>query len=190
MEEVTTEYTTITTYEEAGIPWWIIVLEGIVALLIGLFLLFSPVETTILLVQILGIFWLLGGIFSIFSLLVDRENMGWKLLSGLLGIIAGALVFIYPYSPFVILALLVIILGVSSIVYGVVRLIWAIKGGGLGMAILGILEIIIGILLLANPLVGAVILPWVYGIILIIGGIAALIGGIKMKSSRNIPQTG
>ncbi|MGB9929707.1 MAG: HdeD family acid-resistance protein [Methanosarcina sp.] len=189
MEEVTTEYTTV-TYEEARIPWWIIVLEGIVAVLIGLFLLFSPVATTILLVQILGVFWLLGGIFSIFSLLVDRENMGWKLLSGLLGIIAGALVFIYPYSPFVILTLLVIILGVSSIVYGVVRLIWAVKGGGFGMAILGILEIIIGILLLANPLVGAVILPWVYGITLIVGGIAALIGGIKMKSSGRVPQTG
>lgn len=188
MEEVTEGYAAV-VYEEVQVPWWIIVLEGIVALLIGLFLLFSPVNTTIFLVQLLGLFWLLGGLFSIISLLIDRENFWWKLISGLLGIIAGILVFVYPYSPFVILTLLVIILGVSSIVYGVVRLILAVKGGGLGTAILGLLEIVIGILLLANPLAGAVILPWVYGLVLIIGGIAALIGGIKMKSGSHTAHT-
>jgi uncharacterized membrane protein HdeD (DUF308 family) len=189
MEETATEYGTI-TYEVIRVPWWIIALEGIVSLFIGLFLLFSPVLTTIALVQVLGIFWLVGGIFSILSLLVDRENMGWKLLSGLLGIIAGAFVFIYPYSPFVILATLVIILGASSIVYGAVRFVWAFKGGGLGMGILGVLEIIIGIFLLANPLIGALVLPWAYGITLIVGGIAALIGGIRMRSGSQVPHMG
>jgi uncharacterized membrane protein HdeD (DUF308 family) len=189
MEEVIEEYDTI-TYEEFQIPWWVIVLESIVALLIGLFLVFSPVETTIFLVQLLGIFWFLGGIFSILSLLVNRENMGLKLLSGLLGIIVGVLVFVYPYIPFAILALLVIILGITSIAYGIIRLVWAVKGGGWVMGIFAIIEVIIGILLLANPATGAVILPWVYGIVLIIGGIAALIGGIRMRSRSHIANAG
>lgn len=185
MEQVTVEYS-LTEYEELQVPWWIVVLEGIFALIIGLFLLFEPVTTTIMLVQILGIFWFLGGVLSILSLLVDRENMEWKLLSGLLGIIIGVLVFVYPYSPFVILSLLVVILGILSIIYGVLRLTWAFKGGGLGMAIFGVLMIVLGVLLLINPMVGAVVFPWMYGIFLVLGGLAALIGGIRMRSEKHI----
>ncbi|WP_269848951.1 DUF308 domain-containing protein [Methanosarcina horonobensis] len=103
MEQTAAEHVVV-EYEILQVPWWLIVLEGIFAVIIGLFLLFSPVKTTITLVQILGIFWLLGGALSILSLLVDRENLGWKLLSGIMGILIGLLVFVYPLSPFVVLA--------------------------------------------------------------------------------------
>ncbi|WP_440947517.1 HdeD family acid-resistance protein [Methanosarcina sp. T3] len=189
MEDAATEYSVV-EYEVLSVPWWLVVLEGIITVVIGLFLLFSPVSTTITLVQILGIFWFLGGVISIISLLVDRENMGWKLLSGVIGILIGVMVFVYPYSPFVILALFVIILGIWSIIYGAVRFVWALKGGGLGTAILGILTIFLGVLLLVNPLAGAVVLPWIYGILLVIGGIAALIGGFRMKSGKKTSYPG
>ncbi|HII79611.1 MAG TPA: HdeD family acid-resistance protein [Methanosarcina sp.] len=189
MENTATEYNAV-EYEVLQVPWWLVVLEGIFVVIIGLFLLFSPVETTITLVQILGIFWLLGGALSILSLLVDRENPGWKLLSGIMGILIGLLVFVYPLIPFAVLALFVIILGIGSIIYGAIRLVWALKGGGLGMAVLGLLTIAIGILLLVNPLAGAIILPWMYGIFLVAGGIAALLSGLKMKSRKNISYTG
>lgn len=91
---------------------------------------------------------------------------------------------VYPYTPFVVLSLLVIILGILSIVYGGLRLLWALRGGGLGMAILGFLMIALGILLLINPLAGAVVFPWIYGIFLVLGEIAALIGGIRMRSEK------
>ncbi len=173
-------------YEGFQIPWWLVVLEGIFDIIIGVFLLSSPVETTIMLLQILGIFWILAGILSIVSLLVDRENSGWKILIGLAGILIGALVFIYPFIPFVILALLVIILGMGSILYGVIRLVWAFKGGGIGMAALGLLTIVVGVLLLINPLAGAVVLPWIYGFFLVAGGVAALIGGFRMRSGKSL----
>lgn len=189
MEQETAEYRAV-EYEVLQVPWWLVVLEGVFTVIIGLFLLFSPVVTTITLVQILGIFWFLGGVISIVSLLMDREDMGWKLLSGIMGILIGLMVFVYPFSPFVILALFVIILGIWSIVYGAIRLFWALKGGGLGMAVLGLLTIALGILLLVNPLAGAVVLPWIYGISLVIGGIAALIGGLRMKSGKSVSDTG
>lgn len=181
MEQVTAEYSRM-GYEELQVPWWIVVLEGIITIILGLFLLFEPVGITITLVKILGIFWFLGGILSILSLLVDRENMGWKLLSGLMGILIGVIVFVYPFIPFAVLAIFVAFLGILSIVYGALRPAWAFKGGGLGTAILGILTIALGILLLVNPFAGAVVLPWIYGVFLTIGGIAALVWGIRMRS--------
>lgn len=189
MEQATTEYYTV-EYEGFQVPWWLVVLEGIFAIIIGIFLLSSPILTTIRLVQILGIFWFLGGVLSIISLLVDRENPGWKILSGIMGILIGILVFAYPLSPFVILTFLIILLGVWSVIYGAIRLAWAFKGGGIGMAVLGLLTIVLGILLLLNPLAGAVILPWVYGFSLVVGGIAALIGGLRMRSDKSSSHAG
>ncbi len=75
-----------------------VAVEGLIALVIGLFLLFEPVTTTITLVQILGVLWFLGGVLSILSLLVDRENTGWKLLSGIFGVVTGVR-YLYILTP-------------------------------------------------------------------------------------------
>lgn len=164
-------------------PWWAVLLEGIIAIVIGLFLLYEPVVTTILLIQILAIFWLAGGIVSVIGALIFPENRLWKLLSGILSIIAGVLILTYPiFSPFIVLTFLVIFIGAWAIVNGVVKLAWALKGGGWGMGILGVLTIILGLLLLTNSLVGALFLPWMFGFFLIIGGIGAVIWGIKMRT--------
>ena len=164
-------------------PWWVVLLEGIIAIIAGLFLLYEPVITTILLIQILGIFWLAGGIVSVIGALVFPENLWWKLLSGILSIIAGIVILTYPaYSSLIVLTLLIIFIGVWVIVTGAVRLAWALKGGGWGTGILGILTIILGLLLLTNSLVGVLVLPWIFGFFLIIGGIGSVIWGIRMRT--------
>jgi uncharacterized membrane protein HdeD (DUF308 family) len=164
-------------------PWWVVLLEGIIAIITGLFLLYQPVVTTILLIQILGIFWLAGGIVSVIGALIFPENLWWKLLSGILSIIAGVVILTYPaYSSFVVLAFLVIFIGAWVIITGAVRLAWALKGGGWGTGILGILTIILGLLLLTNSLAGVLVLPWIFGFFLVIGGIGAVILGIKIRA--------
>jgi uncharacterized membrane protein HdeD (DUF308 family) len=164
-------------------PWWVVLLEGIIAIIAGLFLLYEPVTTTILLIQILGIFWLAGGIVSVIGALVFPENLWWKLLSGILSIIAGIVILTYPiYSSLIVLTLFVVFIGAWVIVTGAVRLAWALKGGGWGTGILGILTIILGLLLLTNSLAGVLVLPWIFGFFLIIGGIGSVIWGIRMRT--------
>jgi uncharacterized membrane protein HdeD (DUF308 family) len=157
-------------FEVITTPWWVVLLEGIIAIIAGLFLLYEPVTTTILLIQILGIFWLAGGIVSVIGALVFPENLWWKLLSGILSIIAGIVILTYPiYSSLIVLTLFVVFIGAWVIVTGAVRLAWALKGGGWGTGILGILTIILGLLLLTNSLAGVLVLPWIFGFFLIIG---------------------
>lgn len=170
-------------FEVINTPWWVVLLEGVIAIIVGLFLLYQPVITTILLIQILGIFWLAAGIVSVIGALIFPENRWWKLLSGILSIIAGVVILMYPvYSPLIVLTLLVIFIGAWAIVTGAVHLAWGLKGGGWGIGILGILTIILGLLLLTNSLAGILILPWMFGFFLIIGGIGAVIAGIKMRT--------
>ena len=170
-------------YEILQVPWWVVLLEGIIAILIGLFLLYKPAVTTIFLVQILGIFWLAEGILSVIGALIFSGNRLWKLLSGILSIIAGVLILMYPiYSPFIVLTFFVIFIGVWAIINGIVKIALALKGGGWGTGIIGVLTIILGLLLLTNSLVGALFLPWIFGFFLVIGGIGAVIWGIKMRT--------
>ncbi|MGB9939020.1 HdeD family acid-resistance protein [Methanosarcina sp.] len=172
-----------TGYDILQVPWWVVLLEGIIAILVGLFLLYRPAATTIFLVQLLGIFWLAEGILSVIGALIFSGNRVWKLLSGILSIIAGVVILTYPiYSPFIVLTLFIIFIGVWAVINGVVKVVLALKGGGWGTGILGILTIILGLLLLTNSLAGVLILPWIFGFFLIIGGIGSLIWGLKMRT--------
>ena len=106
-------------FEVLQSPWWSVLLEGIIAIIIGLFLLYEPIATTILLIQILAIFWLAEGIVSVIGALIFPRNRGWKLFSGILGIIAGVVILMYPIiSPFIVLRFLFIFIGALAIVNG------------------------------------------------------------------------
>ena len=47
--------------ESGDIPWWLVLIEGIALLILGLLLLANPGMTTIILVQVIGIFWFIDG---------------------------------------------------------------------------------------------------------------------------------
>lgn len=164
-------------------PWWSVLLEGILAIIIGMLLLYEPIETTILLMQILAIFWLVQGIVSVIDALIFTKNWEGKLVLGILSIIAGVVLLMYPIiSSFIVLKFLILFIGVLVLINGAVRFTSALKGGGWGMGILGLLTIVLGLLLLTNSLLGVLVLPWVFGFVLIVGGIGAVIWGIKMKT--------
>lgn len=68
---------------------WRTVIEGATAIVIGLLLLALPSQTLLVLVQLLGIYWLVTGVVMLASLFIDQRQWGWKLLLGVLGVIAG-----------------------------------------------------------------------------------------------------
>ncbi len=168
--------------EESGIPWWLVLLEGIFAIIIGALLLTNTGMTTVVLVQILGIYWLISGIFSLVSIFLDKTMWGWKLFIGILGIIAGFIVLDHPlWSPLVVGSVLIIILGIQGLVIGIVRIIQAFKGAGWGAGILGVISMLFGIFLLANIFIATLALPTVIGIFAIIGGIVAVIMAFRLR---------
>ena len=173
-----------TKFEVSQAPWWSVLLEGIIAIIIGIFLLYEPIATTILLIQILAIFWLVEGIIAVIGALVFTKDGKWKLLSGILSIIAGVVILMYPIiSPYIVLKFLIIFIGALAIISGAVILASALREGGWSMGILAALSIILGLLLLTNSLAGVMVLPWVFGFFLIVGGIGTVIWGIKMRTA-------
>ena len=164
------------------IPWWLVLLQGIAALIIGIFLVTSPGITMTILIQFLGIYWFVSGIFSIVAIFIDSSGWGWKLFSGILGIIAGIIVIQNPlWSRILVPTVVVIIVGIQGVIIGIVGLIQAFQGAGWGAGVLGALSIVFGLILLFNPVIGAALLPWVLGILGIVGGIMAIIASFRLR---------
>lgn len=175
------------TDSEGGItstPWWVILLGGIIAIITGLFLLFSPARTTYVLMQILAIYWLAQGIVSLLGALTyKQEHRIWRLISGILSILAGIFILAYPvYGSLIVLNLFVIFIAVWVIISGAAGLYSAIKGEGWGAGIIGIITIILGLLLLANFWAGMLVFPWIFGFFLILGGITAVFFGLRTRT--------
>ena len=164
-------------------PWWLVLLEGIAAAIIGLFLLTAPGATLFVLVQVLGIFWLVGGLFRTVSIFIDTSLWGWKLVGGVLGILAGIVVLQHPlWSSMLVPAIYLIILGIQGLISGGVSLVLAFSGGGWGAGILGALSIIFGLVLLFNVWIGVAILPFILGAVGIVGGGLAIAVAFAMRS--------
>jgi len=160
---------------------WLVLLLGIIAVLFGALFFVYPVQTLTLLVTVLGIYWLFNGIVMFISLFTDKTGRGWKLLVGILGILAGVLVLTYPlYSAILIPTVFAIIIGVEGLIIGAVYMVQGFSGAGWGTGILGILSIIFGLILIANPLVAAVGLVLLLAGLAIIGGIAAIVVSFRL----------
>ena len=65
------------TVRSSRVPWWLIMIAGIAAFIVGMLLLISPGVSLVILVQLLGLYWLVTGILSIVSLFVDMSHWCW-----------------------------------------------------------------------------------------------------------------
>ena len=163
--------------------WWVPLIFGILSILLGIFFFVQPGITSAVVVKFIGIYWLVSGVITLIHMFQDHTAWGWKLFSGVLGIIAGLLVL---FSDPLMAALGVgwaftLVLGIWGIFMGIIMLISAFQGGGWGPGIMGVLAIILGIFLAWNPLSAALALPLVLGIFLVVGGIFNLIAAFKMR---------
>ena len=162
--------------EQQSAPWWLVLIEGIFAVIIGISLISAPAMTIAIIVQVLGLYWLLGGILAIVSIFINKTNWGWKLVGGLLGILAGILVLRHPlWSTVLVPATVVVVIGIGGIIIGLTDLVRAFKGAGWGTGVLGVLSLVLGIILLLNPVAAAFASSTVVGILAIAGGIMAII---------------
>lgn len=170
-------------------PWWLVLLEGIAAILIGVLLLTEPGATLFTIVVFLGVYWLVVGVLDLVMLFVDRTQWGWKLFSGIIGILAGLVIVRHPWWAAVLIpTTLVWIIGIVGIVIGVVAFVRAFMGGGLASAILGLISILLGALLLFNTVMSTVVLLYAVAIWAIVGGIFGVVGAFFLRGRQHAAE--
>ena len=174
--------------ERTEFPWWLLLLQGIAAVLIGILLITNTGVTLLTLVVFVGVYWLIGGVLDIVGIFVDHANWGWRLFTGILGIIAGLIIVRNPlWAGIALPTTLVYVLAIIGIVIGGAGLVRAFTGGGLAPGILGAISIVLGVLLLMRPLVALDVLIYVIAFWAIAGGIASIIAAFMMRGETR-PQ--
>lgn len=167
------------------IPWWLVLLQGIAAIIIGILLLANPGTTTFVIVQVIGWYWLFTGVMNLVIMFVDHSMWGWKLALGILGILAGLAVIRHPlYAGFLVPATLVLVLGIEGILIGGIDVVKAFRGGGWGIGLLGVFSIIIGGWLLANTGAATLAVPWTIGILGLLFGFIAIFAAFALKREQ------
>jgi uncharacterized membrane protein HdeD (DUF308 family) len=177
--------------------WWLVLLEGLAFVLIGWWILTRPISTTLILVQVLGLYWLIVGIIDIVVSLFDKntEARGWKLFGGIIGIIAGLFVLNNPIFTGVLTPNIMLwIIAFAFLINGVIKVFLGNKQvqdlGGFkwswGQFFIGILYVLFGIALLAmSPAASFATMVLTTGILAIIGGIGLVIFSFTLKGAKN-----
>ena len=171
-------------------PWWIMLIMGIVAIVVGATLLWAPAkskaETYQLLIAALGIYWLIVGFADIVSMFVDHTGWGWKLFMGIVSIIAGGYILMYPVAAGVALPrLMVLMLGLWGLFEGIILLFMAFKGGGWGAGIMGVVAIVFGLILIGDygSLGSGLVMIWVAAVWALIGGVVMVIQAFRLRKA-------
>jgi uncharacterized membrane protein HdeD (DUF308 family) len=112
--------------------WWAVVLEGVVGVVVGLLTFFWPSITTLALLYFIAAWALITGILEIVAAIQLRRVIAneWMLiLSGLLSIIFGILLFAFPGTGAVSVVWLI---GMYALVFGISEIIFAFRLRSLG----------------------------------------------------------
>ncbi len=155
-------------------------LGGITAAIFGLILLFRQDAAIGIVALLLGLYWLIQGAFLLFSVLIDKTDMWWKLIVGVIGLTAGLVVLANPVQTGTFLGTaLAVVLGFLGLAIGVVALIGGYRSKNFGSIVFGVLSGAIGILVLAVPEGSFTTMVTILGIILLVQGVVAVFIAVR-----------
>ena len=71
---------------------------GVLSVIVGFALLRTPFQSVEVFIFVLGIFWLVQGIMTFVAAFAVKQGRNWRLFSGLLGVLAGIIILVYPIT--------------------------------------------------------------------------------------------
>ena len=171
----------------AGQPAWTTIVVGLVSIVFGLAALLWPGITLEVLSILFGAFVLIWGATELIAAYAASRNgrVWWThAFLGLIGVVAGIVVFAYPgLTAFALLAIIAywaVVLGVFQILlsFGTSNFVWVVTG---------LIALLFGFVLLANRDVGALAAVPLIGLFAIIEGIVLLAGAVRPTEARPHP---
>lgn len=149
-------------------------LGGITAFVFGLILVIRQDAAIGVVALLIGLYWLIQGAFLLFSVFIDRTDMWWKLILGVIGLTAGIVVLANPVQTGTFLgSALAVFLGIMGLLIGIVAIVGGIRGREFGSIAFGVLSGAIGLLILFYPEDSFTTMVTIVGIILMLQGVVA-----------------
>lgn len=163
-------------------PWWLVLIEGVAAVVLGILLLAAPGQTLVAMIAIVGLFFIVKGVLFFTSLFVDRSQWFAKVLAGILSLVVGIIVVQHPlWASALVPTTLTLTVGVLAVAVGVIGLAQALSGGDWLHAALGILSVLIGLPFIFNPSGTSSILVTILGLVAVVGGLAVIVTALRLR---------
>jgi uncharacterized membrane protein HdeD (DUF308 family) len=160
--------------------------RGIAAVLFGILTLVWPNLSLAVLVLLFGVFAVVGGITAVAAALRNKEEQGWGFLlfEGILGILAGVVALVWPgIAALAFLYLLAAWAILTGILELVAPLSFPMRGGrAVLMVLAGLVSIVFGVLIAAQPASGLLAVVWLIGVYAIVFGVMYIVVYFESRS--------
>src|SRR5262245_38616415 len=175
--------------------WWLVLLQGIAAIVFGVLAFIWPGVTLFALVLLYGAFALADGVFALGAAMTGRDSSvpaWWLVLTGLLGIAAAAVAFFWPGLTALVLVMLI---GAWAVVRGILAIVGAIQlrkeiEDEWFLILMGLLSVLFGLALLVMPGAGALGLISAIAAYAVAFGILTIGFSLRLRKHRplEVPQ--
>lgn len=184
----------IRTFNRVIDKWYLLTILGVIFIAFGIYIFTVPLAAYLSLTIIFSVSFLVGGFFDILFSLQNRNSFsgwGWFLVSGILSLLLGIYLIVYPevsiatlptYVGFTFLFRSCQLLGFSLELKNL-----SSKGWG-NLAFISVLGIILSFLLLANPLAAGLSLVTVTALTFLFVGFATLFLSFDIKKVSNLKK--
>ncbi len=170
--------------------WWLNLVRGIAALIVGILILGWPNIGRSVFVNFMAIFWLVSGLMSLQWGFSGRQKKGLWLAAGLVGTVVGtALLLRSSYQRYLDPELTIRILGSLALFVGLINIFGGFitadttREQSLGRLLLGLFEVGLGLLLIIlaalGPLSKLFAGGWAF-----IGGIVLILQAFQMRKAK------
>ena len=165
--------------------WWALALRGVVAILFALIAFFLPGITAAALIILFGAYAFVDGVFALIAGLRAARHHGRSgalLLEGILNIVIGIIVFVWPGPALVALIYLIAIWAVISGIALIVAGMALIRHSGEWLLVLsGVISVLLGIILFVQPAAGVIALSWWLGFYALLFGIILVAAAFRIR---------
>ncbi len=174
--------------------WWVFLLRGILAVVIGVLAFVWPGITLVSLILLFGIYAAADGILALASAITGHTPMPrwWLAIVGIAGLAAAFMAFTRPGLT---LAVLLIVIAAWAIVFGIMEIIGAIQlrkeiDNEWFLILSGVAAVIFGGILLFRPGLGTLALIFTFGTFAVIEGLLLIGFSIRLRghSHAEVPS--
>ena len=164
--------------------WWVPLVRGLAAILFGALAILWPGTTLTILVALFGAFALVDGVFAVIG--GFRTNHVWTVVEGAVGIALGFIIFFWPGITALVLLYLIamwaVLTGIAEIAAAVA--LRRVLSNEWLLALGGVTSIVFGVVLVLFPGTGILALVWLLGGFAILFGLAMVGLGLRLRSAQ------
>ncbi|MEM7111738.1 MAG: DUF308 domain-containing protein [Chloroflexota bacterium] len=182
-------------YTNRSLPWWTLAIPGVLAVLVGIYMIFQTENFVQLITMVIGFFVLVNGIAAIVNAIRPSGDSGRRLaalIRGILGIVIGALALTLPFMVASLTwEIMLAIVGIQLIIAALLEIYVAYRlrerGAPMGPAITSaIFSLLLAALLFYAPAAIANAAFTFIGILVILFGLGMIGLGWRLRSRHQV----